>query len=289
VNPRIDDRPGIAIATLTFSLVVILSSCGPPPGSPLVSENGCWVQELSSPPDITLTSEFQLVGGLPGDSVVLETVTDVVVQEDDLVLVVDGGAATVWVFGLDGKYLHRLGREGEGPGEFRYPFSAGVKTDGSVLVVDGSRWTVSVFDSSGFLDSAYVVEPQPPIGTVEIEVTDRHEIFTVGFHHFGASLSEGLGSKRKGLVRGEATLQQWNPAEARWEDRTELPGFEVFADVSQMKLVDVPHAGKGLWSVVPGAGLSFPRFGGHPTIEVKEVFTWQVEERYTRLSSNGGW
>jgi hypothetical protein len=33
----------------------------------------------------------------------------------------------------------------------------------------------------------------------------------------------------------------------------------------------------------------FPRFGGHPMIEAKEVFTWPKRRRRTQLSSGVGW
>jgi hypothetical protein len=36
-------------------------------------------------------------------------------------------------------------------------------------------------------------------------------------------------------------------------------------------------------------GMRFPRFGGHPMIEVQEVFTWHKRERRTQRSSGGGW
>ncbi len=249
MNPRFAHFREVGLILLSSFLIPFVCSCGPAPDSPNASEDGCWWFDPRDAWETRLTPVFQMAGGLPGDSVVFERITDLVVGPNNSLYIVDGGAATAWVFDLDGRYIRRIGREGEGPGEFRYPLAAGVREDGSILIVDGSRWTVSMFDSLGSVITAYALEPQPPIGIVEIEVTSEHEIFTVGYHRFGASLNDSLGTKRKGLVRGEATLQQWDPVANRWKDRTELPGLEVFADVSQMKLIDIPFGGKGLWSV----------------------------------------
>ena len=65
------------------------------------------------------------------------------------VYVADDKPTVIKVFGPDGRFLHTIGREGEGPGEFRNAFLA---VHGSQLVVHDPRLArTSVFDTSGAL------------------------------------------------------------------------------------------------------------------------------------------
>lgn len=187
--------------------------------------------------------------GTAEESVLFEQVVDVALGAHDRLYVVDGGARTVWVFDREGRYLHQLGREGDGPGEFRYPHSAEEKADGTVLVVDASAWRSSLFNRDGELIDTHTLEPQAAIGTTVVEVTDTHDIYTAGYRRFGESVSGALKGRTRGLVRGPVDLLKWDSIGSTWKDLLELPGFEVFADVDDMSLVDVPYGGKALWAV----------------------------------------
>lgn len=74
------------------------------------------------------------------------------------------GDGTIWVgdsqrhavlrYGAEGAFLGQIGREGEGPGEFRYPSAMRVVPDGRVFVWDNGLIRVSEFSSEGeFLGS----------------------------------------------------------------------------------------------------------------------------------------
>lgn len=65
------------------------------------------------------------------------------------IYVADDKPTVIKVFGPDGRFLHTIGREGEGPGEFRNAFLA---VHGSQLVVHDPRLArTTVFDTSGAL------------------------------------------------------------------------------------------------------------------------------------------
>ncbi len=67
-----------------------------------------------------------------GDSAELLQPSDIAIADDGTVLVAEGGSAQVKVFAPDGTYLRSIGRNGEGPGEFRV---AWITTRGDTLFV----------------------------------------------------------------------------------------------------------------------------------------------------------
>ncbi len=73
---------------------------------------------------------------------------DVAVDEQGRIYVLDQGASRVQVVGPDGEFLHSMGREGQGPGEFRYPLSLSLR-DERLAVADGANARLSFWDLDG--------------------------------------------------------------------------------------------------------------------------------------------
>ncbi len=68
------------------------------------------------------------------------------------IYVVDTKPTVIKVYGPDGSFLHTIGREGQGPGEFQVAFPAAFDT--LLIVQDPQTARTSVFDTAGtFLDS----------------------------------------------------------------------------------------------------------------------------------------
>lgn len=65
---------------------------------------------------------------------------------DGDILVIDRLKHTVFVYTPDGEFVRTIGREGEGPGEFRLPSGLAFYSDGSLLIGDADG--ISLFDSS---------------------------------------------------------------------------------------------------------------------------------------------
>lgn len=93
-------------------------------------------------------------------------------------------ARSVLRFDLDGRYLGRFGRPGEGPGELSAPIGLAAAPDGSVWVADPASGRLVRFDPSG----AQVEEiraPVPPVnlavvesGAVLLPTTDARTVLT---------------------------------------------------------------------------------------------------------------
>ncbi len=69
-------------------------------------------------------------------------------DEEGRYYVLDYGNKRIAVFDQDGKYSHGIGREGQGPGEFQFPWLLSAR-DGYVTVLDSRLRRTSIFDYNG--------------------------------------------------------------------------------------------------------------------------------------------
>lgn len=90
------------------------------------------------------------------------------------IYVLDAGNHRVRVFDASGDHIRSIGREGGGPGEFRFPGSLTVDAWGSITVYDFGQRAWIRFDSSGaFLDQS----PEPRAVTGPVHATSGGRVF----------------------------------------------------------------------------------------------------------------
>jgi 6-bladed beta-propeller protein len=150
--------------TLRLSLIFLLvAGCGGaeaaklaqaridtlPNGTVSVMSDGPTAWSDSSGASLVETARFQGEDGTPAE---LGQPESIAVDGAGRVYVVDGKPAAIKVFSADGQLIRTVGREGEGPGEFRVGFIA-VRGDRLVLH-DPRIGRTSVYDTAGtFLKS----------------------------------------------------------------------------------------------------------------------------------------
>ena len=88
---------------------------------------------LAEPETIEL-EELWRVGG-EDDDVLFGVVTDVVAGHDGNFYMLDSQLSEIQVYSPDGEYLRTIGREGEGPGEFRAAFNMLLLPNGNLAVL----------------------------------------------------------------------------------------------------------------------------------------------------------
>lgn len=134
----------------------------------------------------------------------LSGMTQAQLLPSDELVVADGQGAQVLVFGPDGAFRRSVGRRGEGPGEFRSPYSVAAHTGDSLVVFNLYR-AVLVFDGEGrfgrsFLPDGRVGESQ---GVPKRTFGDGTLLFSQ--YQFGEPPSPGLHRSLVELVRVDLT------------------------------------------------------------------------------------
>jgi len=141
-------------------LVFAASACGPENAAESPAQ---WVGTINTEGDVTavMNESGSVWGGtatlLEEASIGVDTGDDPymlgrvrsVAASSDRIYVVDGQVPALRVYDWSGRYLRDLGREGEGPGEFRYPTGVGVDGAGRVWLHDQISTRIVVFAPSG--------------------------------------------------------------------------------------------------------------------------------------------
>ncbi len=91
--------------------------------------------------------------------VLIGRVAEIVADDEGNSYVLDNQLSEVHVFSPEGEYIRSIGREGEGPGEFRMPMNMFLLKDGSVGVVQMSPGKLAMMDKEG-----------TPLGDLELPV-----------------------------------------------------------------------------------------------------------------------
>lgn len=87
--------------------------------------------------------------------------SDVAVDKDGNIYVLDAANARIQKFGPDGRYLATIGRKGQGPGEFIFPDALSLDKDGNLVVADSAQNRVHVIIGGGKDVRSMVVKEGP--------------------------------------------------------------------------------------------------------------------------------
>lgn len=155
VSDRVRALPSVLLLAVTAcSEGAVPEWCVAPDGAELrfAEEPTAW----SAPPD--LPTAWRIDGSEPGRELMIPT-SAAVSDATDRIAIADFGLREVVVIGLDGEWLGRWGRSGEGPGELRAPYAVAWRPDGGLIVYDPAGSKLVVFDSTGTTLDDVPVDP----------------------------------------------------------------------------------------------------------------------------------
>lgn len=129
--------------------VVGLLACGAP------GDEGAGRSRPAAPAFDAVFTLIERIALEEPDSALITALDELAVDRGGRLLIAEPAAGEARIYARDGRLLRRLGRRGDGPGEFRRPMSATFGPGGSVYVSDTGSPRVTRFASGPMLDTVF--------------------------------------------------------------------------------------------------------------------------------------
>jgi hypothetical protein len=127
----------------------------------------------AAPPTTLSPEELWRAGGADDEDVIFGVLTSIAADADGTLYLLDQQLNEVMVFGKDGAYLRSIGREGEGPGEFRRPSGLFLTPDGNVAVLQSMPGRIILMTRDGEPVGNHPVPEAPDGGSLMFFRGDR--------------------------------------------------------------------------------------------------------------------
>lgn len=130
---------------------LVLISCS-------ATEENQFVQKV----EVQLNEVLAIGDGNPEDpNYLFSSIASVHADAHNRIIVAENFGNHLKVFDDQGNFEKQIGRDGDGPGEFRMTLAMTIDSSGNILVVDQSSGSVSKFDSDGnYIDQFSLPNPQ---------------------------------------------------------------------------------------------------------------------------------
>ncbi|NNF05162.1 MAG: 6-bladed beta-propeller [Candidatus Eisenbacteria bacterium] len=125
-----------------------------------------------SPLTISLEEQWRLGGETDDEDEFFGVINRILLDEDGTLFVLDNQLSEVKVYDADGSFLTTLGREGEGPGEFRGPVDMFFTPDGNVGVMQVAPGKIVLLSKDGEPQGEYPL-PEGEDGSTPILLGGR--------------------------------------------------------------------------------------------------------------------
>ena len=116
------------------------------------------------------------------DGILFGQLADLAANSKNMIYVLDSSEKTIYKYSEDGQFLRRLGRSGQGPGEFQQPRSVYIDSKDHVYVLDKSNRRIEVFDSNDEFLRSIKILTFPTGNSIGLTVSDNGEIYLSGYY-----------------------------------------------------------------------------------------------------------
>lgn len=148
-----------AIGVTILALLLLAASI---PDSALLAQDAPETWEVSRQPVVR-------IGMVTGpEEYLFQAIREIVALPGGRLAVADAGYLTIRVYDADGRYLHRMGTQGEGPGEFLSISGLWLTEDGELAVWDHELRRVVRFTQAGaHVETTQIVHPDDRMGNLQ--------------------------------------------------------------------------------------------------------------------------
>lgn len=148
------DKRATLLVFLVAGCALLATATGPAQAGNKVTREGVThvvnaAQPNASPETLEAKELWRAGGDDESDEVIFGVLADVAVDANDNVYLLDQQLSEVYVFSPDGEYLRSIGREGEGPGEFRRANRMFITGGNEVAVMQMRPGKVVLFTTEG--------------------------------------------------------------------------------------------------------------------------------------------
>jgi hypothetical protein len=161
----------------------------------------------------------------------LSRVTDALRLESGQIALANGGSQEIRFFDRSGKYLHSVGGEGGGPGEFQALSWIRASRGDTLVAYDGRQRRLSTFDPQGTF-----------VGSTTLELTAEKGYLSPAGQFADGTLFVQLGQVfspgevKRGVVRDSASYLRYSSAGALLNPVIRLRGSEAFVESDEKSL-----------------------------------------------------
>jgi hypothetical protein len=161
----------VVAAALVLSIVAVPTQAGDWNGKIETIEGVKYVKNpaeaMQKPTTVNMEALWELGGETDNEDEFFGVISDIEIDEEGNVYLLDAQLSEIKIYTADGEFIRSIGREGEGPGEFRRPSSMFFTKDGDVGVMQTIPAKIVLLTPEGDPAGDYPL-PQPEDGGFQL-------------------------------------------------------------------------------------------------------------------------
>lgn len=128
---------------------------------------------------VTLSLDLTI---LETENILFGQLADLAANSKDMIYVLDSREKTIYKYSENGQFLRRLGRSGQGPGEFQQPCSICRDAKDFIYVLDRLNRRIEIFDSNDDYLRSVKVLTFPTGNSMSLTVSDNGDFYLSGYY-----------------------------------------------------------------------------------------------------------